>query len=316
VWDDRVTVVIPTKDRPHLLALSVGSVLRQVGVDLRVLVVDDGSAVPAGAGLPSDPRLQVLRHAGPRGVSSARNAGIAAVETRWTAFLDDDDLWSPDKLRRQLEAVRRTSYRWACSSSASFSGTTVLDVMDPPDTDDVSQVLLRGNVVSGSASGVLAETALVRAVGGFDEALPSMEDWDLWIRLAQESPLARVPAVDVGQRVHRTSRGHDLALQPAALRMIQAKCAAAAPPLVVAPDASFYEYWARMEYDAGRWRSGVRRTVDLAVRQRHPIALRTPVRRLLPGPLQRRVRASLLSARARRSPEQDWSWLQPYLLDA
>ncbi len=311
--DERVTVVVPTRDRPALLPQSVACALGQVDVDVRVLVVDDGSATPAERVLPADPRLRVLRHDRSRGVSAARNAALAAVETPWTAFLDDDDLWGPRKLRRQLDAVADGSCAWACSATVSFLGGAVLDVLGVPADGDLSQAIRSGNVVPGSASGVLARTGLVRAVGGFDESLPSMEDWDLWIRLAQESPIALVPAVDVACRQHPTSRGHDLTDQPRALALMQAKYADRQPPIAVAPDRWFYEYWARMEYDSGRWSRGLRRTADLLVRHRHLAALRTPVGAVLPPGVQRRLRARRLAGRVRRQPDLDWSWLAPSL---
>lgn len=309
--DERVTVVVPTHDRPGLLPVAVGAALGQAAVDVRVVVVDDGSAVPAADVLPPDPRLEVVRHDRARGVSAARNAGIARVATPWVAFLDDDDVWAPGKLRRQLDALARTGHAWACSSTVSFLGDSLLDVADPPD-EDVREAVLHGNIVPGSASGVLASTALVREVGGFDEGI-RLEDWDLWIRLAQRSPLAGVRSPDVGYRVHPASRGHDVSDQPAALAVLRAKHAAADPPLAVEPDAWFYEYWARMDYDAGRWGPGLRRTADLLVTHRHLTALRTPVRAALPATVQRRLRAARLARRARRSPGQDVSWLRPHL---
>lgn len=311
--DEAVTVVIPTKDRPGLLPMTVASVLGQHGVDVRVLVVDDGSATPVSEMLAPDARLRLMRNDRSRGVSGARNRGLAEVTTPWTAFLDDDDLWAPSKLRRQLDAVAGTECRWACSASVSFAADHVLDVTDPPANGDLSTALLHGNIISGSASGVLVRTDLVRAVGGFDESLPSMEDWDLWIRLAQESPLATVSSPDVGYRVHRTSRGHDLDEQPAALRLMQRKYATRTPPLSVEPDVYLLEYWARMAYNAGDWRAGLRRTVDLVARRGHYPALRTPARAVLPEALQRRLRAQRMARHARRRPEQDWEWLTPYL---
>ena len=97
-----VSVVVPTHNRSGLLAQTLHSVLWQRGVDLEVLVVDDGSADDTAemvAGL-ADPRIRLLRHDHPQGVSAARNRGVAAASGRWLAFCDDDDLWAPDKLAR------------------------------------------------------------------------------------------------------------------------------------------------------------------------------------------------------------------------
>src|SRR5690349_1209363 len=102
----QVSVVIPTRNRRELLLRAVRSVLHQREVSLSVVVVDeastDGSADAVRA--LGDPRVQVVRHASPRGVSQARNTGLQQVQSPWVAFLDDDDLWAPDKLSAQLEA--------------------------------------------------------------------------------------------------------------------------------------------------------------------------------------------------------------------
>ena len=106
-----VTVVIPTRDRGHLLPRSLRSALAQRDVTLEVVVVDDGSVPPAAHNkvvarvCATDARVRVLRHMTPKGVSAARNSGIEAATGRWIAFLDDDDIWAPQKLASQLAAL-------------------------------------------------------------------------------------------------------------------------------------------------------------------------------------------------------------------
>ena len=83
--------------------------MRRSAVDLEVIVVDDGSTdatrqVVEDAG---DPRIRYIRNDATRGVSAARNRGIAAAEGDWISFLDDDDVWAPEKLTRQLTAAER-----------------------------------------------------------------------------------------------------------------------------------------------------------------------------------------------------------------
>src|ERR671931_448444 len=103
-----VTVVVPTHGRWDLLSTAaLPASLGQEGVDLEVVVVDDGSTDATAEGLAriEDPRLRVVRHDRPHGVAQARNAGIAAARGEWVALLDDDDLWAPWKLRAQLDAA-------------------------------------------------------------------------------------------------------------------------------------------------------------------------------------------------------------------
>ena len=104
---DAVTVVVPTRNRLELLRLTLTSILRQHDVDLHVHVVDDASTEDTAGVVASfaDHRLRVVRQPVVSGVSNARNAGWSGATTRWVAFCDDDDLWSPAKLAEQLAAV-------------------------------------------------------------------------------------------------------------------------------------------------------------------------------------------------------------------
>src|ERR1044071_7041476 len=101
----RVSVVIPTRDRAHLLQRTLASVLKQSIDSLEVIVVDDASNDAAStAAAAAHPRVRLLRNPEPSGVSVARNRGIAAARGDWIAFCDDDDLWAPSKLQQQLSA--------------------------------------------------------------------------------------------------------------------------------------------------------------------------------------------------------------------
>src|ERR1044071_8329951 len=109
-----VSVIIPTRDRAHLLFRTLQSVLAQSIENLEVMVVDDGSVDANGAvAAAADPRVRVIRNQEPTGVSVARNRGIAAARGVWIAFCDDDDLWAPNKLQQQLNAADRAGANWA-----------------------------------------------------------------------------------------------------------------------------------------------------------------------------------------------------------
>ncbi|HET6637508.1 MAG TPA: glycosyltransferase [Gemmatimonadota bacterium] len=106
----RVTAVIPTAGRPRLVVRAVESALAQTVRGIEVVVVIDGPDAVTESALSTiaDPRLRVIRRpkAGP---GAARNAGVAAAAAEWVAFLDDDDLWAPAKLQRQLSAVESSA---------------------------------------------------------------------------------------------------------------------------------------------------------------------------------------------------------------
>ena len=198
-----VTVVVPTKNRWRALELALDSALRQEDVDVEVIVVDDGSRTEAPPRIEDDRRVRLLAHETSLGVARARNTGIAAARGEWVAFLDDDDIWSPRKLRAQLDT--------ASSQEASFvySDVLALDerlrptaVLAAPDPETLAASLLHQQVIPAGASNVTVATALVRSLGGFDENLVQLADWDLWIRMAQSGRAAASREVLVGWVKH------------------------------------------------------------------------------------------------------------------
>src|ERR687887_1081438 len=99
----KVTVVIPTYNRSHVVDRAVRSALAQTHRDVEIIVVDDGSTDDTAARVRTftDPRVRHVARPH-RGVSAARNAGVALATTDVVAFLDSDDVWRPDKLEREL----------------------------------------------------------------------------------------------------------------------------------------------------------------------------------------------------------------------
>lgn|SRR5574337_37784 len=192
-----VSVVVPAYNAAAFLRRAIDSVLGQTAVDLELLVVDDGSTdatlqLLAGYG----ERLQAIPqvNAGPAG---ARNRGLALARGRYIAFLDADDWWLPEKLGRQVALLDSRPEIGFCST-----GTRVVHADGTPAGDwpcgDIGASLLetlfmRGAVVSGSTSGVLARRELLLDAGGFDERLRGFEDPDLWIRLAARAGYACIP---------------------------------------------------------------------------------------------------------------------------
>jgi glycosyltransferase involved in cell wall biosynthesis len=208
-----VTAVIPTHDRLGLLLRTLESVRGQAGVETAVVVVDDGGSDGTTEALRELdlPGVRVLRHETSKGVSAARNAGLALVTTPFTAFVDDDDLWAPTKTAEQLAAIGTTAgARWSCAGALHVDrALDVTTYQAPPPSGRVDDALLVMNVVPGGGSGLLVETALAREVGGFDETISILADWDFDLRLALASPVASVDRPLVGYFVHPDSMFHD-----------------------------------------------------------------------------------------------------------
>ena len=100
----QVSVAMPTRNRWPMLEQALRSALGQEAVELEVIVVDEASSdgTPERLDRIGDERVSFLRHDTPRGPAAARNAAIERARGEWIAFLDDDDLWAPGKLRTQL----------------------------------------------------------------------------------------------------------------------------------------------------------------------------------------------------------------------
>ena len=183
-----VTVVIPTRNRWSVLSkAALPAALSQENVDHEVVVVDDGSTDGTSDRLEElgEARVRVVRHDRSAGVARARNTGIEAARGAWIAFLDDDDIWSPSKLRTQIDA--------GSSQGAAFvyGASVAVDELKrfvyghaPPDSSSLRVQLMQRNVMWGGCSNVVVRAETVRRLGGFDEELFQLADWDLWIRLA------------------------------------------------------------------------------------------------------------------------------------
>jgi glycosyltransferase involved in cell wall biosynthesis len=212
-----VTVVVPTRNRASMLEQALRSVIDQRDVDLEAVVVDDGSTdeTPAVATGMGDRRLRLIRHDRPQGVSTARNRGVAEARGRWVAFLDDDDLWAPEKLASQLAAAEGDGREWAVTGAVSVDeGLRVLAGEPPLAPERIVADLGRYNSVPAGASNVLVRANLLAVTGGFDPGLRHMADWDLWIRLGRAGLPATVPRPLLAYRLHRANATMDTAFDP------------------------------------------------------------------------------------------------------
>lgn len=309
-----VSVIIPTRDRPSLLRRSMASAVAQEGVAVECIVVDDGSEVPVADVLAAElpPCIRVIRHDSPRGVPASRNAGIAAARGDWLAFLDDDDVWAPHKLRTQLAAARDRD------AALAFAGALIVDghgrplqASDPPPPGtDLSQVLLTKNVVPGGCSNLIARTTVIRAAGGFDTSFKTLEDWDLHLRLVRLENTAVVPEHLVAYTVHNGNIHCDDEAIEKDLQRLKAKHAAAGRPLGVDR-----EWWLQWRV-ASHLRTG--RRLKAAVGCLRLAAIR-PNLRYLGRALSLPLRGDRLLAairRLRRSSDPEWSLQAPDWLEA
>ena len=204
--EPEVSVIIPTRNRwPRLSTHALPSALAQEDVDFEIVVVDDASDDDTAARIEAidDPRVRLVRNDVNRRLPASRNIGAEAARGAWLAFLDDDDLWSPRKLREQLDAAQATGAAWVYAMCVVVDGRgRPLDVHPFPAPDELGPLLLGGNHVPGGGSNVIIRAETFRENGRFDEALRFFEDWDLWLRLVRVTPPATCPEVLVARVEH------------------------------------------------------------------------------------------------------------------
>jgi glycosyltransferase involved in cell wall biosynthesis len=179
-----LSVVIPTRNRWPLLQRAIDSALAQHDVSLEVLVVDDGSSDGSAERAEAivDPRVRVIRQQH-QGVAAARNRGIERATTSWIALLDDDDLWAPDKSRRQLDALAEQEAEIAYTSQVVVDDSLAFKrILKAPAPGGLLDTLLGSNAI-GTPSCVIASRDALIAVGGFDASFSVLADWDMWLRL-------------------------------------------------------------------------------------------------------------------------------------
>lgn len=206
-----VSVVLPTRDRAAVLGDAVESVLGQTYDDLDLLVVDGGSTddTPEVVAEFDDDRLSYRRREEPAGVGAARNVGVEATDGDLVAFVDSDDRWHPDKLRRQVAALRERGGRCGVAY-----GPVTKDEGEPRTRDGASGDVydpVRRLAVPTYTSTLVVRREAFEACGGFDERLGCFEDWDLCLRLARDWEFAWVdaPLVEKGTGTDNVSADPD-----------------------------------------------------------------------------------------------------------
>ena len=223
----KVSVVIPTCTRPHLIKRTVDSVLKQTFQDFEIIIVDDGLKERAEEVVKNikDERIKYIQHEVNKGGGAARNTGIKATQGDYIAFLDDDDEWAPDKLEKQINLFEKTD------KDVGFCYTAVNNIYDekfeksnvPDGTGDYHDLTLK------SFKKFLTVTLLIKKevfgiVGVFDEKLPSHQEAELMIRVTEKykgvginEPLVNVNMKSgyeqIGKNISRRIGGEILVLE-------------------------------------------------------------------------------------------------------
>jgi glycosyltransferase involved in cell wall biosynthesis len=197
-----VSVVIPTFNSGRLVAEAVASALAQTVVPAEVIVVDDGSTDDTPERLaPYAGRVRYIRQEN-RGVSAARNRGVAEARGEFVAFLDADDVWHPRKWELQLRAFDRLPGLGMIGAQPFDWPASVFPSLPGADAPRVTPVGWRDLVVKNylTTSSVVVRRDVLERAGRFDTALQGPEDRDLWLRVAEVAPIVNLELPLVGYR--------------------------------------------------------------------------------------------------------------------
>lgn len=186
----RVSVIIPTYNRAGMVGEAIDSVLSQSFDDFELMVIDDGSTDGTEEIISAYlPRITYL-YQSHRGVSAARNRGIAAARGTYICFLDSDDLWLKEKLSFQMRFMASHPESLICYTDEIWirKGIRVNPMKKHRKYSGmIFEQCLPLCIVSPSS--VLIARTLLEKVGVFDETLEVCEDYDLWLRIAARYPV-------------------------------------------------------------------------------------------------------------------------------
>ena len=189
-----VSVVIPTFNRADWLAASIGSVLGQMYPHLELIVVDDGSTDHTPDVVHGFGNAMIYLRGEHRGVSVARNRGVAVSQGNLIAFLDSDDLWQPGKVAAQVALLQQQPEVEVCYTDEIWirHGVRVNPKrIHQKHTGWLFEPSLPRCIISPSS--VMLRRSLWHRLGGFDERLPACEDYDLWLRMTRRVPVTLIP---------------------------------------------------------------------------------------------------------------------------
>lgn len=202
-----VSAVIPTYNCSKLLPDAIESALNQSYSNIEIIVVDDGSTDDTSKVCERyGNNIRYIRRAN-GGTPAARNSGLQLAKGDFVALLDHDDCWLPTKIKSQVQAMLQDEAIGLVHTGGRVidleTGITTSEYVAVAETD-YHQILSWCSV--GCASAMIRRSVLDQ-LGGFDEDLHGVDDWDLWIRIGWEFRIVGIPDVQVIIREHGGNQG-------------------------------------------------------------------------------------------------------------
>lgn len=191
----KVSIIIPTFKRANILPRAIDSVLNQTYKNIEIIVVSDGIDNPTNIVMKkytSNSKVNYFFYKNNMGGNYARNFGIQNATGEYIAFLDDDDFWDETKLEKQMKHFYDEKIGLVyCGKEHQYLDENISYISSALKRGNLSEEIFEKNYI-GSTSCVVIRKNIIDKVGYFDENLLSLQDYDLWIRICQETLVGAV----------------------------------------------------------------------------------------------------------------------------
>jgi glycosyltransferase involved in cell wall biosynthesis len=221
-----ISVIIPAYNSGKTINKTIESVLKQTFTNFELIVINDGSqdSTLEIVSQLKDPRVKVFSYSN-AGAPVSRNRGLSLAVGDMVSFLDADDIWTPDKLTSQWQALQenptaKVAYSW--TDYIDENGDFLRSGCHFTANGNVYQHLLLKNFLENGSNPLIYKEAILQ-LGGFDESLKAAQDWDMWLRLARHFLFVAVPTVQILYRLSPNSLSCNLGRQETASLLVLEK---------------------------------------------------------------------------------------------
>ena len=194
-----VSAIVTTyKREPDMVLRAIDSILMQTYKDMELIVVDDSpdeyklrndvkNAVLNRAKQSREIEIRYIAHEKNMGACVARNTGLNASRGEYVAYLDDDDEWMPEKIEKQIEVIQKSNVALVGCGSISVNDTdgTKKERNVTPHRGKVFKELLSINFIGSTSFPLIRKSNLID-IDGFDPLMQSVQDYDVWLRIAEK----------------------------------------------------------------------------------------------------------------------------------
>lgn len=184
-----ISVIIPTYNRCRLLEKAIESVLLQTYKKFEIIIIDDCSTDKTEELIKGfkDDRIKYYRNETSLYAAASRNRGIQKSSGEFISFLDDDDMWMPEKLEKQINKFKNNQNLGLVYGGVKiiFENQNLTYINQPKVSGDIYKKMLIKNHI-GVTPSVLIKRSVFNKIGLFDTTFPAREEYDLWIRIAKE----------------------------------------------------------------------------------------------------------------------------------